>query len=369
MTKYLAPDFETILLSGQISEGEQSSEYLLQKLDIQPVYIPTMQREIGWGSDLKAYRFIRQVIGDFKPDIVHTHAAKAGALGRWAAIQARVPIIVHTFHGHIFHSYFSPLKTRVFIEIEKYLARKSTSIVAVSDMLKKELWEKYGICRPEKIAVVYNGFDLDIFGENQVVKREEFRERYFLGADDIVVGMIGRMVPVKNYPMFLRAIALLLPQFPELKAVIVGDGEERVKLEMLANQLNIPFSQGEKAAPLIFTSWIKEIDNVCAGLDIIALTSFNEGTPVTMIEAQAAGKPVVCTNVGGTADIVLDKKSGFLCESEDGEAFVKYLTMLLKDRALRLEMGKNGREFAIRRFTYKHLAENMKKLYYSLLQR
>jgi glycosyltransferase involved in cell wall biosynthesis len=218
---------------------------------------------------------------------VHTHAAKPGAIGRLAASAMNVPAIVHTFHGHVFHSYFNTLKTNLFINTERYLARRSHAIVAISRQQKKELAEDFKIAPPEKFHVIPLGFDLDRFCTDQEEKRAAFRSEFDLAEDEIAIGIIGRLVPVKNHYLFLKAIAHVLQSSnKKIKAFIIGDGETRADLENIAAQADIKFSTETDDLhphPLVFTSWRRDVDVINAGLDIVALTSFNEGTPVSLI--------------------------------------------------------------------------------------
>ena len=368
LTRYLQPEFETLLVSGMIDETEASSSFILEELGIKPVYVSDMKREIDFKSDRKAYQEIKKIIQDFKPDIVHTHAAKSGALGRLAAANSQVPVILHTFHGHVFHSYFSPLKTRIFLEIERWLAKKSTRIVAISDIQKRELAEEFQVCPANKIEVVYNGFDLSRFLEDQPQKRQQFRARWNIQPDEIAVGIIGRIVPVKNHEMFLQVMKNISEKTTKkVKGIIIGDGEDRGIIEARCKELNLSYGTSGTEF-LTFTSWMKEIDVANAGLDITVLTSWNEGTPVSMVEAQAAGRPVVSTNVGGVADVVIDQKTGFLVESNDVQTMTERLLRLIEQDSLRKEMGAAGKQFASERFTYQMLCKNMGNLYRKLLQ-
>ena len=371
LTKHLAPKFETILVAGVKQKSEESSEFILRELGVEPVIIPEMSRDISPLKDIVSYNRINSIIKKFKPDIVHTHAAKAGALGRVAAVRNKVPVIVHTFHGHFFHSYFSSYKTQIFLKIEQYLAKRSSAIVALSQTQKKELSIDFPVCSPEKIRVIPLGFDLQRFSVDMESKRKTFRDRYGLKDDEIAIGIIGRIVPVKNHTLFLNALKIVLEKSAvPVKAFIIGDGEDRAKIESKALSLNIPFSSPEKSnsyAGLIFTSWIKEVDTAIAGLDIIAMTSLNEGTPVSIIEAQAAGKPVVTTSVGGIDDVVIKDSTALLSATGNSEAFAENMLLLIKDEALRRSMQEKGREFVIQRFSYKRLISDMSLLYNELL--
>lgn len=373
LTRYMAPTFETMLVAGSRQDSEESSEFIVDELGISSMKIPSMRREINPLYDYEAYREIKKLIHEFKPDIVHTHAAKAGALGRLAAYRMHVPVIVHTFHGHVFHSYFSSAKTKFFLGLERYLARKSTAIVAISERQKEELSSIYRVCPADKMRVIPLGFDLSRFREAQDEKRKNFRSHYLLQDDEIAIGIIGRLVPVKNHKLFLQALRKTFDQSnKKARAFIIGDGEERYHIEQLARELGIEavdFSTNPRPAPLVFTSWIKNIDQALAGLDIIALSSLNEGTPVSLIEAQAAGKPIVSTNAGGISNAVMADETALLSESGDAAAFANNLTRLIDDEALRKRMSETGWENVKRKFHYTRLVDDMSKLYFELLNR
>jgi glycosyltransferase involved in cell wall biosynthesis len=371
LTKYLEPEFETLLLGGVKYEEEESSEFILEKLGITPVIIPEMQRSISFADDKKAYKKIKKIIKEFQPDIVHTHASKAGTLGRLAASKLNVPIIVHTFHGHVFHSYFGKTKTLFYKTIESRLAKKSTKIIAISDIQKEELWKNHKICKKDKIAVIPLGFDLNRFQENIEEKRKSFREKYLVDDDEIAIGIIGRLVPIKNHQLFINAINDVRQKTSKkIRAFIIGDGEEKEQLIELLKRIDMDYvewSNSQKSVTITLTSWIKDIDWANAGLDIIALTSLNEGTPVSLIEAQASNKPIVTTNVGGVENIVLKNETAFITDSNNLEQFSESVLKLIDDDDLRKKMGNKGWDFVHKKFHYLRLAEDMKSLYFSLL--
>src|ERR1700761_1900144 len=201
LTKFMAPEFETLLVIGEKDDHEQDATFLTERLELETVTVPKMKRSIHPVNDGKAYLEVKSLIEKFKPDIVHTHAAKAGIIGRMAAEACKVPVIVHTFHGHVFHSYFSKLQTESFIMLERYLAKKSTGIIAISETQKAELANIYKICPADKIKIIPLGLDLDKFGRDQDRKREAFRSRYHLQPDELAIGIIGRIVPVKNHSL------------------------------------------------------------------------------------------------------------------------------------------------------------------------
>lgn len=373
LTRYLQPDFETLLLMGAKDDHEQSADHLIRQLGISYQNVPHMIRSVNPLNDILAYREIRRIIRAFKPDIVHTHAAKPGALGRLAAAAEKVPVIVHTYHGHVFHSYFNSFKTKAFIKAERYLAGKSTAIIAISEAQKSELAHTFKIADPEIFRVIPLGLDLDKFQQNQQEKRARFRAQYQVEDDEICIGIIGRLVPVKNHSLFLHALHHVLGHTTKkVRAFIVGDGETRPQLEALATQLQITFSTPEDPnphQPLVFTSWRSDIDVVNAGLDVIALTSFNEGTPVSLIEAQAANKPVVSTRVGGIADVVIENETALLSHINEGGQFADNLLRIVNDDALRHHLSEKNSDHVMQRFSYQRLVTDMSELYWQLLSK
>lgn len=371
LTRYMQPDFETMLVTGGKEDHEQDADFLATHHGIEPVVIPEMRRPVSFGSDWIAYKKLKKLINNFRPDIIHTHAAKSGALGRMAAKHCDVPVIVHTFHGHVFHSYFNSLKTNFFIRAERYLANFTDSIVAISDVQKKELSERFKIAAGDKFRVIPLGLDLDAFLSDQQTKRQKFRDEFELEENTIAIGIIGRLVPVKNHSLFLKGIkAVLENSNRKVKVFIIGDGESRTFIEQQASVLQIPFSRfPAKEQVLVFTSWRNDVDVICAGLDIIALTSLNEGTPVSLIEAQAAGKPVISTRVGGIADVVLENTSALLSEIGDSNKFSENLLRLVTDDKLRHSFSNAGRDFVLNKFGHLRLVNDMSKLYNELLEK
>jgi glycosyltransferase involved in cell wall biosynthesis len=371
LSKYLAPEFETLLVAGIKEDTEESSEFIVERMGLKPVYIPEMHREINLLNDRSAYLKIKKLIAEFKPDIVHTHAAKAGVLGRLAASDMNVPIIIHTFHGHVFHSYFNPAKTFLFKNIEKYLSTKSTRIIAISNLQKQELCDVYKVCSNEQTVVIPLGFDLERFRQNNEINRKLFRAKYGLLDDTVVVLIIGRIVQVKNHPFFIEAFEKAKARYNgKMVGLIVGDGDDRNSIEKLATIAGLTISTPEHPnsyADLIFTSWIKDIEHPLAGCDIVVMTSLNEGTPVSLIEAQAAGKPIVSTEVGGIGNVVHADETALLSKSGDLETFITNLVKLLNDSELRQRMGSKGWPFVASAFNYTRLVTDMRILYNKLL--
>ncbi len=369
LTKYLPDDFETLLVGGMKEESEGSSLHILNELNLEPVIIDEMRREINLKQDLRAFKKIKQLIKSFKPHIVHTHASKPGALGRLAAAQLGVPVIIHTFHGHSFHSYFNPVTTAFYQQVERYLASKSNCIIALSEQQKNELVYDHKICATDKVKIIQLGFDLQRFQEDYNAKRNEFRRKFHIADDEIAIGIIGRLVPIKNHDMFLKSMKILNHRTSKkLRAFIVGDGEEKGRLIELCKTLNLNHTEDNDPSSFInFTSWIKDIDMVNAGVDIVCLTSKNEGTPVSLIEAQAANKPIVTTKVGGIENVVLSGSTALLSETNNHVTLANNLLRLIEDDELRKEFGAEGWRFVKEKFHYQRLAADTANLYYELL--
>lgn len=373
LTTYLSPEFETLLLVGKRDPQEKDAGYLASQLGITPIEITQMRRSILPINDIWAYYKIKKIIRQYKPDIVHTHASKSGAIGRLAASSCGVKLIVHTFHGHVFHSYFNNVISGLIVRLERFLAKKTNAIIAISDQQKKELAEIYKIAPADKIFTIPLGFNLEKYAIDQGSKRVLFRNKYGFEEDDIIVGIIGRIVPIKNHNMFLE-VAANIKRRPGVKVrfAIIGDGESLPMIIKRSAELGLSYSyfpdQPKTKTDIVVTSWETEIDQVLAGLDIVVLTSYNEGTPVSLIEAQAAFRPVVTTNVGGVEDVITHKINGFLTEINDVQAFADNVLILIKDKALRTQMGKAGYDTVISRYSKQRLVKDVKNLYLNFLE-
>lgn len=364
LSRFLEDEYETLLIGGLPEKEEADSLHIIEEYGLSPMLISEMQRVPSFKSDKAAYKKIKQIIEEFKPDIVHTHAAKAGALGRKAAKACGVPVIVHTFHGHVFHSYFGKVKTNIFKFIERRLAKKSDGIIAISDMQKKELSQIHKICPADKIKVIPLGFDLDKFQE-ETSKRDVVREKYNVKEEEIAIAIIGRLAPIKNHGLFLSIIEDVLSKTSKkIKVFIVGDGEERTSIEEKVIELNTQFD-GE----ILMTSWIKNIGEFNAGMDIICLTSNNEGTPVSLIEAQAGNLAVVSTDVGGVRDIVKEGETGYIVPKNNVNLFSEKLLFLIENDETRKRFSKNGWNFVKEKFHYTTLVKNVNDYYKELLEK
>ena len=350
LTKYLSDKYETLLVGGAPEKTEADSMHILEEYGVKSRILNEMKRKPSFFSDRIAYKELKKIIREFNPDIIHTHASKAGALGRKAASSCKVPIIVHTFHGHVFHSYFGKIKTTIFKVIERYLAKKTTSIIAISDKQKQELSMEHKICPSNKIKVIPLGFDLNKFKEHK------------LNADHIAICITGRLVPIKNHDFFLEVVKEVHEKTTK-KVVffIVGDGELYVDIERKTKTMK------HHGIDIRMTSWVKKIDKFNAGMDVICLTSDNEGTPVSLIEAQASGVPVISTNVGGVSNIIKNEETGFIVQKNDLNTYVSKLLQLIEEKELRTSFSSKGWDFVGKKYHYNTLVKNTESHYQKLL--
>ena len=350
--------YETLLVSG-VESGDEGNMLELGRLPpIDPRILPTLGRAISPLDDLRALTGLVLLARSFKPDIVHTHLAKAGALGRIAARIAGVRTVVHTYHGSVFRGYFGQRESAVYLGIERALARITTRIVAITSGQKADLVD-LGIAPSSKIVEIPLGLDLDHFRE--LPAREAALSALGLPREGRYVAIVARLVPIKDIPTFLRAFALVTESLPDVRGLVVGDGPERGAVERLAQNLGL-----ERRCR--FLGWRADLPNVYAASDVVALTSLNEGSPVSVIEAMASGRAVVATAVGGVPDVV-SEATGILVPVGDHRGFADAIVSLLRDPDRRAELGRKGREVAVRRFASDRLVADIDRLYIDLLGR
>lgn len=354
-----ARGYETMLVAGREGPHEGTLRDLAAHKGVEPVLLPELGRKLHPGHDFVALCKLVRLLRRAQPAIVHTHTAKAGTLGRIAAKLAGVPIIVHTFHGHVLSGYFKRSTTRLFLGIERCLARVSTKVLTVSERQRRDLL-RLRIGQPQTVGVMPLGLELD--GLLQCDRRRgEMRRRLGLPAEAPLVGIIARLVPIKDHPTFLEAAADLHRSRPGVRFIIVGDGELRTCLERKALALGLEGS-------IHFLGWQRDLGPIYADLDLAVLSSLNEGTPVSLIEAMAAGLPVVATDVGGVPDVVADGKTGLLVPPKDPVAMSRAMGTLLDDPDKRRAMGQLGREAVYPQYSDASLLDRMDRLYASLLQ-
>ena len=351
--------FESILVTGMEGKREGNMLDLAAAKGVEPIVIRELRRNVdpkdGLIALFKLYRLIRRE----RPQIVHTHTATAGLLGRLAAKLAGVPIILHTFHGHVLRGYFSPLRSKALVWMERLLACLSDRVVTVSEGQRREL-AGYGIAPLEKIAVVPLGFELEALLACESHRGELHRE-LGLSDDDKLIGIVARLVPIKNHHLFLQAAELVAEAVPQARFLVVGDGELREELEAYASDLRLD-------GRVFFTGWRRDLPCLYADLDVVALTSINEGTPVSIIEAMAAGVPVVATAVGGVPDVVVNGETGYLVKAGDVKGLAEAITELLRNSEKARGMGRKGREAVYPKFAAQTLIANVEQLYSDLLR-
>jgi glycosyltransferase involved in cell wall biosynthesis len=351
--------FECQLVSGSENPGEGSMLYYARARGVEPILVPEMVGQAAFGPrDISALRALVPLVRRFRPHIVHTHTAKAGFLGRVAARIARVPVVVHTYHGHVLSGYYSRGLTLALRRMEQTLGWISDCLIAVSDRVRDDL-VGFGVARRERIRVIPLGLDLDPFFEADAA-RGAFRQEVGLSPDHLVVGIVGRIFPIKNHRLFLDAAARVAAREPAARFVIVGDGQLRAATETHARDLGLE-------SRVLFTGWRADLPRICADLDVLAVSSNNEGTPVSAIEAMAAARPVVATSVGGLADLLQDGITGRLVPPGEADAFADAVLELLGDPARRARMGEEGRRVAHERYRAERLVRDVAALYEELL--
>lgn len=349
------PDYHSILVCGTIEPGEGDMTYYARERGIEPIVIPELGRSLNPLRDIQTMWKVYQLIQQEKPDVIHTHAAKAGFVGRVAAWLAGVPVIVHTFHGHVFRGYFSPNKTRFFILLERVTARMSDTIITLSDGLRRELADEYRITRKGRITVLPLGLDLGVFTQT-ARKSGVFRKEHGIDNDAPLIGIIGRITPIKNHALFLNAAVLIKAKQPKAKFIIVGDGEVRGETEALVDALGLRES-------VIFTGWQKDVAHIYSDLDVSVISSINEGTPVTVIEALAGGCPVVATAVGGLPDLLDHGKLGRLVDEQTPEA----LSKAILDTLASPPDGREAQALMVDRYGIERLVKDLDGLYRGIL--
>jgi glycosyltransferase involved in cell wall biosynthesis len=335
--------------------------FVAERLGVSVVSVPEIQREVAPLHDARAIRRLRAIFRDERPHILHTHTAKAGALARAAALvagDARPPIIVHTFHGHVLKGYFGPGRTAFFRQVERTLARHSDVLVAVSPEVRDELVE-HGIAPSDKFTIIRLGIPLDERLGDETADLD-YRHLYGIPKDAFVVGWVGRMTGVKDTGAVLEIVRATRQRGVDAVLCMVGDGPDRGRLEQLAHDLGI-------ARASYFVGYQPDVAGFYRLFDAFLLPSVNEGTPVSAIEALASGTPVVATRVGGVPDVVRDGVDGFLVGPGDTEAAAERLAALALDPELRARLGEEGRAHARARYSVDRLVDDVDRLYRSLL--
>jgi glycosyltransferase involved in cell wall biosynthesis len=377
--------YDTLLVSGVVPPGEDDMAYVAAQANVSPLIVPEMSREISPRDAITIWKLFRLLLRE-KPDLVHTHTAKAGSVGRVAGFMYRwlTPAtligrprpcrFVHTYHGHVFHSYYGPAKTLFFLTVERMLARLVTDrIVVITEQQRQEINGTFRVGKAEQFAVIPLGIDLTVYDDWQN-RRAAFRHEHNVAPDEILVGIVGRLTEIKNHRMFLEAAALFKKNHQtKVKFVIIGDGHLRPQLEHEVDVLGL-------RDDVWFLGSRQDPEKFYAALDVLALTSLNEGTPLSLIEGMANARPVVATSVGGVVDLLGAKihhdsgqpfaihERGLSVSSGDAEGFSQALAFLISNEVLRRELGDRGRAFVVQNYDRQRLIADISALYAQLLQ-
>jgi glycosyltransferase involved in cell wall biosynthesis len=355
--------YDTTLVAGSLASGEESMAHVARRRGARIVTLPHLAREVSPLNDLLAVRYLARLIRAERPQILHTHTAKAGAVGRVAALlsgDARPPIVVHTFHGHVLRGYFNPLATLAFRTLERWLATLTTRLIAVSPEVRDDL-VRLGVAPREKFTVIRLGIELDERVGAEGEARRETRRRMGISPDAFVVGWVGRMTAVKRTDDVLLAFKGVLDRGVDAWLCLIGDGPDRSRLERRAHDLGI-------VRRCLFVGYQDDVAPYYEAIDALLLPSANEGTPVSVIEALAAERPAVATRVGGVPDVVRDGVDGYLVDVGDADTLAERLVELAADPAKRDEMGREGRARVLVRYAVDRLVDDVDALYRELLE-
>lgn len=371
LTKYLNSNrYETLLIGGIAEKHEQSAAFILNDLGVQFKQLKLMRKSISPLFDLISLIQIIIIVYKYRPNIIHTHASKAGLLGRFAKLFYLKKVdVIHTYHGNVFEGYFSDFKNKIILKTEQFLAKYSTRIISISALQKEDLVTKYKICNYDKIDVVPLGFDLNKFTEQIDQKRIKTRKEFSITDDELCISIIGRVVPIKNHKLFIDVFNLCKKKSKrKIKALIVGDGNETTNVISYSKTKNLEVSYKSPSGneDIIFTSWRSDIDNILAASDIVCLTSINEGTPVSIIESMASATASISTDVGGVSDIIENNVSGIVTSGDLNEYGMELLK-IIEDDNLRYRLSKNGKNRSLENYNYDRLISDIETIYEKII--
>lgn len=354
-----ARGYETLLVHGSLAPGEESLQEFAEGEGAELVSLPDLVQPIKPGSDQRALRELSGLVRRFRPDVVHTHTAKGGFVGRAAALTTRPrPLIVHTYHGHVLEGYFGRGKTAVYRGLEKAAGHVSDRLIGVSQATVDDLI-RLGVAPRDRFRVVPLGLDLDPFTGIDPAPDLQARRDLGIESDDVLFSFVGRIVPIKRVDLLLEALAIARGNGTRVQLALAGDGEIRTQLEEMSRRLGVGDS-------VHFLGYRRDLTSIAAASDAVILSSDNEGTPVSLIEASAAARPVVATSVGGVREVVTGE-TGILVPPDDAGALADGIEQLAADPALRAAMGGRAREHAVSRYSAGRLVDDIDSLYRELL--
>lgn len=360
-------NFEPVFLTGLSLESQMKEKELtatennIQQLEsekIKCIQSPFLVRRINIIKDLEALFDMWRIIKKYNPLIVHTHSSKAGLLGRLAAKLAGVPIIVHSPHGHVFVGYFGPIKTKIFIILERLASRITDKIIALTQR-EKEDHIRLRIGSEDTFVIIHSGVELNKFKEMPLIEGQNLRKNLGLPKDALIIGTSGRLEPVKGPEFLIKAANRIISQYPNTFFLFVGDGSLRRDLEKKALDLGI-----EKN--IVFLGWRNDVSKIISIYDIFVLPSLNEGMGRVLVEAMALGKPIVASNAGGIPDLITHGKTGFLVPPKNSKELAKYIQILLENKEKRVKMGLAGKKMALN-FSKEIMVSKTVELYQHLM--
>jgi len=346
--------YEIILITGNSAHLTMENKRFLQWLGPRHIPIHHLRRDVNPFYDLIALIRLVRLFRRERFDVVHTHTAKAGALGRMAARLAGVPRVVHTPHGHNFYGYFGPFASRLIVYIERFLSLLTDKVMALTELEKKD-FVALKVCPLAKARVINSGVELEKFRQVDIDPARK-RAEFSVAADDILVGMVGRLEPVKGPQYLIEAAKPVLDAVPRVKFMIVGDGSLRSNLETRCNQLGISHR-------VVFANWREDVPQILAILDMLVLPSLNEAVGRILLEAGAVGVPAVATYVGGVPEIVHDHETGLLVPPRSPEELAKAIVTLSRDEEKRKAMGRAAARWVDDRFSAQRMVQRITELY------
>ncbi|MGH2957375.1 MAG: glycosyltransferase [Solirubrobacterales bacterium] len=360
--RFEARGYETLLVHGALAPGEDSMQDLALREGASPVFLPRFGQPVRPWSDGLALAELARMVRGFRPDVVHTHTAKAGFIGRAAALAGRPrPVIVHTYHGHVLRGYFGPVRSRAYRSLERAAARVSDRLIGVSRATVDDL-VRLRVAAADRFRVIRLGLALDDFTRLPAEPDPAIRNELGVAADgEVLLTFVGRIVPIKRLDLLLEALAIVLDRGGAVRLAVVGDGELRPELEGLARRLGVTQS-------VSFLGYRRDLARIAAATDVAVLSSDNEGTPVSLIEAAAAARPAVATAVGGVPEVVTPQ-TGELVPGGDAVALAAGIERMVADAETRMRAGLHAREHAVRSFGAERLVEDIDALYRELLER
>ena len=349
--------YEVDLISGPAEGPEGSLEDRVREAGITIEHVPSLVRQIQPMSDFRAWQELTRLFRARHYDIVHTHTSKAGFLGRLAAFRAKVPIVVHTPHGNIFQGYFSQPVTQCFIAAERYAARRTDRIIELTPSgIEEHL--ACGIGRREQYTTIFSGIDLSPY-DRAIAQRAETRRALGFFPDDIVIGAVGRLEPVKGFSYFVSAAKMVADTVPQARFILAGQGALESELREAAAPLGTQFE---------ILGFRHDVADLMAVMDVFVLSSLNEGMGRVLLEAGAAGTASVATRVGGVPDIVTPERTGLLVPARDAEALAEAILRLVHNRVLRETLGQNARAFVVPAFGLEQMVQQIEALYETLIR-